>query len=146
MAASISNRPKAQTWRSGLEKSTQEDLSNRGVPYRYEDTKVRYIVPASKHTYTPDFVLPNGIVVETKGRFEPDDRKKHELIKAQHPALDIRFVFTRSRSPIRKGAKTTYADWCAKRGFLFADKVVPNDWINEPNDPARHEAIEKALP
>src|SRR3546814_2796560 len=67
--------------------------------------------------------------------------RKHELIKAQHPGLDIRFVFSRSKSPIRKGSKTTYADWCAKRGIPFADKLVPQEWAEEPNDPARHEAL-----
>lgn len=147
MAGWISNsRRKAQTWRSGLEQETQEFLTGRGVSYRYEEIKVRYTKPASKHTYTPDFVLPNGIIVETKGRFEADDRKKHELVKAQHPGLDIRFVFSRSRSPLRKGAKSTYADWCNKHGFRFADKTIPDEWLDEPNDPARHEAIQKALP
>src|SRR3546814_6931922 len=73
-------------------------------------------------SYTPDLILKNGIIVETKGIFDVDDRRKHELIKAQHPGLDIRFVFSRSKSPIRKGSKTTYADWCAKRGIPFDRK------------------------
>src|SRR3546814_19922388 len=100
------------------------DLDERGVPYRYEEVKVRYDKPATSHTYTPDLILKNGIIVETKGIFDVDDRRKHELIKAQHPGLDIRFVFSRSKSPIRKGSKTTYADWCAKRGIPFADKQI----------------------
>lgn len=115
-----------------------------GVAYRYEAVKLRYTKPETKHTYTPDFVLPNGIIVESKGLFDADDRKKHELIKKQHPALDIRFVFSRSASPIRKGSKTTYAAWCAKLGFPFADKLIPQAWLDEPNDPARHEAIRLA--
>src|SRR3546814_10940668 len=120
------------------------DLDERGVPYRYEEVKVRYDKPATSHTYTPDLILKNGIIVETKGIFDVDDRRKHELIKAQHPGLDIRFVFSRSKSPIRKGSKTTYADWCAKRGIPFADKLVPQEWAEEPNDPARHEEIGRA--
>jgi len=120
------------------------DLTARGVPYRYEEVRVRYAKPATSHTYTPDFILPNGIIVETKGLFDSDDRKKHELLKAQHPALDIRFVFSRSASPIRKGSKTTYAVWCAKRGFPFADKLIPSEWTDEPDQPSRHAAIAAA--
>lgn len=138
-------RRKAVTWRSGLEQAVQEDLSARGVPYRYEEEKVRYTKPASAHTYCPDFILPNGVVIETKGIFSPEDRKKHELIKAQHPGLDIRFVFSRSKSPIRKGSKTSYADWCVKRGFLYADKLIPPAWTEEPSDPAKHLAIKNAI-
>jgi len=146
-------RRKVVTWRSGLEDQTAEDLAARGVPYRYEEVKLSYLKPASKHTYTPDFILPNGIVVETKGRFEVDDRQKHELVRAQYPDLDIRLVFTRSASLLRKGAKSTYADWCAKRGILFADaptaaqrkrgitQIVPQEWIDEPPCPARLQAL-----
>lgn len=146
-------RRKVVTWRSGLEDQTAEDLTARGVPYRYEEVKLRYLKPASKHTYTPDFILPNGIVVETKGRFEVEDRQKHELIREQYPDLDIRLIFTRSAAPLRKGAKSTYADWCAKRGIKFADaptaaqrkrgntQIIPQEWIDEPADPVRLQAL-----
>ena len=137
-------RRAAVSWRSGLEQAIQEDLAKRGVPYRYEEVKVRYTRPETSHTYTPDFILRNGIVVESKGLFDADDRKKHELLKKQHPNIDIRFVFSRSTSPIRKGSKTTYGDWCAKRGIPFADKLIPPDWLSEPDDPARHAAIAAA--
>ncbi|WP_218016223.1 hypothetical protein [Sphingomonas asaccharolytica] len=130
--------------RSGLEDKTMEDLAVRGVPYRYEEVRVSYEKPASRHKYTPDFILPNGIIVETKGIFEVADRQKHELVKAQHPGLDIRFVFSRSKSPIRKGSKTTYASWCAGRGIPFSDKVIPQAWIDEADNPERHAAIAAA--
>lgn len=132
--------------RSGLEDKTMADLAERGVSYRYEEFKVGYTKPASSHKYTPDFVLPNGIILETKGLWDSDDRKKHELIRKQHPKLDIRFIFSRSASPIRKGSKTTYADVCSKLGIPFADKVVPQAWIDEPDDPSRHSAILAAAP
>ncbi len=130
--------------RSGLESKTMEDLAKRGVPYRYEEVRVGYEKPASRHKYTPDFILDNGIIVETKGLFDSDDRKKHELVRKQHTDLDIRFVFSRSASPIRKGSKTTYGAWCAKLGIPFADKVIPQAWVDEPNDPSRHAAIAAA--
>tara|TARA_S200002703_G_scaffold24130_1_gene20967 strand:+ start:3495 stop:3842 length:348 start_codon:yes stop_codon:yes gene_type:complete len=91
----------------------------------------------SYRKYTPDFLLPNGIIIETKGRFTPADRMKHLAIQKQHPNLDIRFVFSNSNSKLRKGAKTTYADWCEKHGFLYADKDVPQEWIDEKKKPAK---------
>ena len=70
-------------------------------------------------------------VIESKGRFLSTDRKKHQLIKEQYPELDLRFVFSNSRSRIRKGSKTTLSDWCEKNGFLFADRLVPLEWMRE---------------
>ena len=116
-------------FRSGLEVKVAEQLSQSGVSVEYETTKIKYVVPESVHTYTPDFVLPNGIVVETKGRFTLSDRKKHLLIQKQHPDKDIRFVFTNSNNKISKGSKTSYADWCRKNNFIFADKKVPDEWL-----------------
>lgn len=118
-------------YRSGLEETIASSLRARGVDPRYETVKIEFVSPATKHKYTPDFPLANGIIVESKGRFLPPDRKKHLLIKEQHPELDIRFVFQRSKNPITKGSKTTYADWCVKHGFTYADKDVPDSWLKE---------------
>ena len=97
----------------------------------YESFKISYVIPASNHTYLPDFKLPNGIIIETKGRFILQDRKKHLLIQKQYPTFDIRFVFSNSRVKISKKSKTTYADWCEKHGFKYADKLIPKSWFNE---------------
>ena len=120
------------TYRSGLESAIAKQLDCKGTPYCYEEYKLDYTIPESSHKYTPDFVLPNGIVIESKGIFAADDRKKHLYIKEQHPSLDIRFVFTRSKSPLYKGAKSTYADWCIKYGFQYADRLIPEAWLKEP--------------
>jgi hypothetical protein len=118
-------------WRSGLEEDVAKALTEAGVPFTYEEIKIRYIKPASEHQYTPDFQLDNGIIVETKGRFLIADRKKHMLIKRQQPHLDIRFVFSNSNQKLNKGSRTSYAQWCVKNGFMYADKTIPNSWINE---------------
>jgi len=73
--------------------------------------------------------LPNGIIIEAKGRLTQEDRSKMRKVKEQHPSLDIRFVFTRSTARLSKTSKTTYAEWCDKYGFPYADKVVPLEWI-----------------
>jgi hypothetical protein len=118
-------------YRSGLEDKISDQLKKAGVAFEYETFKIKYTVPETLHTYTPDFILPNGIIVESKGRFVVADRKKHLYVQKQHPDLDIRFVFSNSKAKISKGSKTTYADWCNKNGFLFADKLIPEGWINE---------------
>lgn len=118
-------------YRSGLEEDICKKLEEMGVPYEYEKMKIRYVKPATESTYTPDIVLDNGIIIESKGRFLVADRKKHLLIKRQQPHLDIRFVFSNSKQKLNKGSRTSYADWCTKNGFLYADKEIPDHWINE---------------
>jgi hypothetical protein len=118
-------------FRSGLEERVAEQLDQLGIEYTYEKVKLKYIKPASQHVYTPDFVLANGIIVETKGRFLAPDRQKHILVKRHNPDLDIRFVFSNSNARISKTSKTTYAMWCRKNGYQFADKTIPEEWLNE---------------
>lgn len=120
--------PRSRGYRSGLEDKVANTLTASGVTFEYETTKIKYHV-AEDRTYTPDFVFPSGLIVETKGRFVAADRKKHLLIKAQHPSLDIRFVFSNSAAKINKGSKTSYADWCNKHGFKYADKEIPKEWL-----------------
>lgn len=118
-------------FRSGLEKRTADWLKAKKVAFDYEKLRLPYLVSETR-TYTPDFqILSNGIIIETKGRFLPSDRKKHLLIKEQYPDLDIRFVFSNPNAKIRKGSKTSYADWCDKHGFLYAQEIIPTEWIRE---------------
>lgn len=140
-----SNTALREGYRSGLEDTVAEQLRSLGVPVHYESVKIPYEVPQRPSKYTPDFWLPNGIVVETKGRYVSKDRQKHLLVKAQHPDLDIRFVFSRSRTPISKQSKTTYAMWCDKHGFLYADKLIPEEWLDEPTLPERRAALDALL-
>jgi hypothetical protein len=121
-------------FRSGLEEKVAEQLDQLGIVYTYEKVKLKYIRPASEHVYTPDFVLANGIIVETKGRFLLADRMKHILVKRHNPELDIRFVFSNSNARISKASKTTYAMWCRKHGYKFADKTIPEEWLNERSE------------
>lgn len=118
-------------YRSGLEADLQRQLRAAGLPVIYEEMFIPYEVHKDCK-YTPDFILPNGIIIESKGRFVTQDRQKHLMIKKQFPDLDIRFVFSRSASRISKTSKTTYAKWCQTKGFLFADAVIPEAWLNEP--------------
>lgn len=116
-------------YRSGLEHKISIYLDELKVKYEYEKLKIEWEDLAYR-TYTPDFVLNNGIIIESKGMFTAIDRRKHLAIK-QHPTLDIRFVFENSRRKLRKGAKSTYAEWCIRYGFRYYDRIIPEDWLKE---------------
>ncbi|QXV72566.1 endonuclease I [Pseudomonas phage QAC] len=118
-------------FRSGLEDRNAKHMDKLGVSYDFERFHINYVVPARDAKYTPDFLLSNGIIIETKGIWEVDDRKKHLLIREQHPALDIRLVFSNSNSKIYKGSPTSYADFCKKHGIQYADKLIPREWLKE---------------
>lgn len=118
-------------YKSGLETRTAEFLEEHNIPVKYEESKITYVIPERKTFYKPDFQLPNGIFIETKGRFTAADRKKHILIKKQHPDLHIRFVFSNPNTRLRKGSKSTYATWCDKNGFKYSKSEIPEEWINE---------------
>jgi hypothetical protein len=130
MRSKLRKRALLAGYRSGLEEDTAIYLKEKGVPFEYEKLKIKWVDPKIK-TYTPDFVLDNGIIVETKGRFISSDRAKHLAVKAQHPEFDIRFVFTNSKAKLYKGSATTYGMWCKRHGFQYADKVIPDTWLRE---------------
>lgn len=132
------HNPKA--YRSGLEKGIAAYLKTVQNKVRYEVLKVEW-EDLKYRTYTPDFVLDNGIIIETKGMFDNADRQKHLAIKEQHPELDIRFVFSNANTRIYKGAKSRYCDWCDKHGFLWAHRVIPEAWLEEEGEELTLERI-----
>jgi hypothetical protein len=119
--------------RSGLEVQIASHLVTSGAEFDEEKA-----IPAVPYTsrrerkYHPDFRLKNGIIIEAKGWFKPEDREKHLCIKYQHPELDIRFVFSNPKAKLGKRSETTYGMWCVKYGFRFAKGFVPQEWISEP--------------
>lgn len=117
-------------YRSGLERSVADQLRKAKVPFEYETMKISW-EDYKVRKYTPDFILPNGIIVETKGRFVTADRRKHLEIQKQHPKYDIRFVFSNPNAKLSKVSKTTYAQWCKRYGFKYATKEIPEAWIKE---------------
>ena len=127
-------------FRSGLEERISEELEGTGCSFTYEKEVIEYVKPQRRSKYTPDFIIhkrPDGtdkerpLVIESKGRFLTADRQKHLLIKDQQPDTDIRFVFSNSRQKISKQSMTTYAMWCERYGFKYADKAIPEEWLAE---------------
>ena len=112
-------------FRSGLEEKVASRLGNLGVTFNFEPGWIKYLKPAKVHRYLPDFVVGN-IIIEVKGRFDSADRVKHLNIRKHygHPddgGLDIRFLFSNPRQKISKKSQTTYAMWCERHGFKYAD-------------------------
>jgi len=121
-------------YRSGLEDKIAKQIHKAGLAVVYETDKISYLVPERQAKYTPDFKLPKQggfFYVETKGIWDVADRTKHLLIQKQFPDIDIRFVFSNARAKLYKGSKTTYADYCDKHNFIYASKVIPDDWLSE---------------
>jgi len=114
-------------YRSKYEKRIAKNSSNKVA---YETEKLQWQPPVK--TYTPDWVLPNGIIVESKGRFLPSDRTKMKCVIEQHPDKDIRMLFQNASVKLSKKSKTTYGDWCDKNGIKWAEgDRIPQKWLNE---------------
>jgi hypothetical protein len=115
-------------YRSKLEERVARWMELNGFDHQYESLKLEYVIES---VYTPDYILPNGVILEAKGWFKPSDRRKMLAVKVAHPHLDIRFVFQNPNSPISKGSKTTYAMWCEKNGFPFCSATaIPLTWFD----------------
>tara|TARA_R100000781_G_scaffold58030_1_gene37431 strand:- start:145 stop:495 length:351 start_codon:yes stop_codon:yes gene_type:complete len=114
-------------FRSQLEEKVSDLLCELGIDYEYEPTKVPYEI---QHHYSPDFLLPNGIYLETKGYWDSADRRKMKAVVEQNPDLDIRMVFQAPFNTISKKSKTTYAKWCEKHKIPWtAWHNIPMEWL-----------------
>ena len=118
-------------FRSGLEQNFIEELEGYNIAPNYESKEFEYIVPESKHIYTPDFPVSPHIVIETKGRWVLEDRQKMLLVIKQYPEIDFRIVFYNANQKIKKGSKTSYAMWCDKHGIKWANKTIPREWLDD---------------
>jgi hypothetical protein len=133
-------RSSSRRYRSGLENEIAEYLKDHQEKVRYERLKIEW-EDLRYRTYTPDFILDNGIIIETKGIFDTEDRRKHLAIREQHPELDIRFVFSNSKAKLYKGAKSRYCEWCDKHEFKWEHRIIPEAWLKEKGKPIRVKLI-----
>lgn len=111
-------------YRSGFERTLATSLKARGVSFEYETLKLPYTI---SHTYSPDIILANGVIVEAKGRFMKGETAKMKAVKAAHLHLDLRLCFMNAHAKI-PGQKQTHAEWADRNGFLWSDGVIPDDW------------------
>lgn len=129
-------------FRSKLEYNVALDLHERGVDFEYETVRFKWNerLPRAicescgkglcfvERSYTPDFILPNGIILEVKGRFTSKDRKIQMAMKEQHPDIDIRMVFQRDNK-LNRNSSTKYSDWCESREINYCVGRIPELWL-----------------
>jgi hypothetical protein len=133
------------SWRSGLEEQIGGELTAAGIAFTFEQLTIPYTQPVKARRYTPDFLLYNGIIIESKGQFVSADRQKHLLIQEQYPDLDIRFVFSNPNTRIGKKSKTTYGMWSETKGFLYAKGHIPRAWLVEPMNEASWQRAQRIM-
>ena len=120
-------KKKTSKYRSGLEEKVANLLDGLGVTYEYESTRVPYTI---QHHYCPDFILPNHVLLETKGYWDAADRRKIKAVKQDNPDLDLRMVFQAPFNKISKKSKTTYAMWCEKHDIPWTSfHNIPMEWL-----------------
>jgi len=125
--ATSNYREAFKPFRSYFEQSIANNLIEMDCSFEYEPMRIPYEI---KSKYIPDFVLPNGIIIEAKGRLLAKDARKHRAVKKRHPNLDIRFVFM-SLSTRVENSRFTHQEWATKYGFRYFEKVIPKVWIDE---------------
>ena len=128
--------------RSGLERQHYEQLKESGIGFEYEPEKIEYRKRVIKgickkcgctdvyqrKNYIPDWVLANGIRIESKGRLTSQDRSKMLAVKEQYPNLDLRIVFG-TNNKLNKNKAKRYAEWASENGFKFGIKTIPQSWL-----------------
>lgn len=133
-------------YRSGFEKRLAASLNGRGISFRYEPFSLPYTKPArfnkklrelhglpedfqhwTYHSYTPDFELPSGVLVEAKGKFTAAMRTIVLNVIRCNPEIDLRMCFQRDNR-LHSGSKTTYSEWCKRNNIDYAIGTIPTEW------------------
>jgi hypothetical protein len=135
------NQKKFKPLRSGLERKHFDQLKESGIGFEYEPEKIEYrrrvvkgICKCGSTTvyqqkiYIPDWVLENGIRIESKGRLTSQDRSKLVAVKQQYPDLDLRIVFG-ANNKINKHKAKRYMEWAAENGIRAAVGTIPASWL-----------------
>ena len=123
----LMSKKKISKYRSGLEEKVADLLSELGISYEYESKKISYVI---QHHYTPDFILPNHVILECKGYWDAADRRKIKQVKLDNPDIDLRMIFQAPYNTITKKSKTTYAKYCEKLGIPWSSfHNIPLEWL-----------------
>jgi hypothetical protein len=129
-------------YRSGAEELLAETLTNSGVGFSYESLKLIYEKPVRQGlckecgkrkvvklaTYTPDFILDNGTIIEYKGRLTATDRAKLLAVAKSNPDRRVKLLFG-SDNKLAKNNNKRYSEWCTEHGFDYAIGVPPKRWL-----------------
>ena len=115
-------------YRSKFEAGIAASLTKRKCSFSYETLALDYRIEA---VYKPDFILPNGVIVEAKGFFDASSRRKMIAVKEQHPELDIRLCFQNGNDKISRAKRSiTYGQWATRHGFKWSSGFIPSSWYS----------------
>lgn len=108
--------------RNSFEKKINKELEDSKVEFSYETIKIPYVLYGS---YTPDFSIQpisgNQFILECKGHFRREDRRKLAAVKAQHPEIDLRILFY--------AYKLRDIRWAIKNSIPYAIGSIPEEWL-----------------
>lgn len=132
-------------YRSGFEATLAASLVRQDIPFKYEaetfkiirsivgaqcyDCKSKRVVKPSR--YTPDFFFKHWIV-EAKGRFTANDRKRvlalleTFVVDVEDRRFALLFMYD---NKISKSSDTRYSDWCEKNGVPYAVGWFNEEWL-----------------
>ena len=112
-------------FRNQFEERLGSFLDDRRIAYEYETLILGYTLEGK---YKPDFILPNGIIIEAKGFFRTHAQRALKAVKKEHPKLDIRLVFYNQNQKVQ-GSNLKCYEWAVKYKFKFANGSIPEALI-----------------
>lgn len=115
-------------FRSKFEETIWDAAKRSRKSLVFEPHYIPYII---KGNYLPDFILPNGIIIEAKGYLDAGSCRKMLSVKASNPHLDIRFIFQNANGKRNKRAKLRNWEWAEKHGFPWHESTIPLSWWEE---------------
>ncbi len=133
------NKKQQYDFKSKFEETVSSHLQEQEREIQYEVDTIPFLQPEVKRKYKPDFKIADNVYVECKGIFSVEDRKKMLWVREQHPDKTFYILFYNAYQKLRKGSTTTYAEWCDKHGFIWADwfksgRSIPKEWFSNNNN------------
>lgn len=129
--------PPPEPYRSWFEVDIAIDALKNGVAFDYEKEHILWREPEKMRKYKPDFFVRRKkdnslLIVEAKGRWTADDRKKMCFVTEQNPDLDIRLLFERDNTLSKSKRSKKYSEWCDWKGLKYAiGRKIPKEWLDE---------------
>ena len=112
---------------SALERDVIEAARDHCPGWVASIAPIPYVIQGN---YTPDWILPNGIIIEVKGYFPSSDRHKVWGVIVSNPGIDLRMVFS---SPWdRVDGLSPPASWADRHGIRWSDRHIPREWFAAP--------------
>lgn len=118
-------------FKSKLEERIAQQILDRGIDLVYEDKQDKLLY---NKLYQPDFRLPGGILIETKGyhRNLGDALTKLCSVVRCNPDIDLRIVWSNANMKVpfyKNKKKMTAKQWSEKNGFQWAHEYIPDNWF-----------------